>query len=610
MHRRNLLKAGSAFAVAPLLWSWTARGQGGPPTRFIDVHCHTFNANDLPIEKFAEKIMLPDLLSALKRKGTSKFLLDLIKSHEESEQLLITVLGGVMRKATPSLNEETAALANNQKTLTQQQLVAFNAPDEIDNIKRVLKWVWDPEKSDKDLYKVGDHYFGHIALNELRARIRKEAFQISDAEAYAPPNADDENYLSLVAKNLYYDLGPGPNYVIGYMMRWALRFSRYHFELVDELSNMHGGRLTLMTPALVDFDLWLAKPDWTEEKKQRTRLVDLVKVMASVAQRKEGPHVHGFVSFDPLRQAFFTLRHGKGTEENPSPFSIVESAINKNGFIGVKLYPAMGFSPIRNRKIDKLPAWVKDKKSGLGSLAGEKMDTELLDLFDWCQKNNVPVMAHANNSNQSHVGYGARGSPDMWHRLLQSKQKGGFMNLRINLGHFGGFEEIFYNSIGKETLEETWEWKILKIWKGLPQAKLYADISFLNEILPSIFPVEKEEEETYRKTRKRVTDLWKKHVVPVPVTAERLMYGTDWMMTGGDVGFPSYAPAGKLPDKFYPDLVADFLKEVGYDAKQIDQILFKNAIDYLGLKSAAENGTRQRLEKFHAGNADWLKAFD
>ena len=32
------------------------------------------------------------------------------------------------------------------------------------------------------------------------------------------------------------------------------------------------------------------------------------------------------------------------------------------GFVGVKLYPSMGFRPIRNFQIDKLPAWVKDKK--------------------------------------------------------------------------------------------------------------------------------------------------------------------------------------------------------------------------------------------------------
>lgn len=48
-----------------------------------------------------------------------------------------------------------------------------------------------------------------------------------------------------------------------------------------------------------------------------------------------------------------------------------------------------------------------------------------------------------------------------------------------------GSKEYFFNPIGPEKkIEETWEWKVLQIWKTFPQTPLYADISYFNEILP------------------------------------------------------------------------------------------------------------------------------
>lgn len=214
--------------------------------------------------------------------------------------------------------------------------------------------------------------------------------------------------------------------------------------------------------------------------------------------------------FDPLRHAFFVQRKKAGLAVGLSPLEIVQRAID-NGFIGVKLYPPMGFRPFNNNHIP-LPSYVTDREKGLGGDAGIAIHAALYELYAWCESKQVPIMAHANNSNESHSAYGARASPDNWRKLIESNR---YRNLRINLGHFGGFEEYFFNPIGPEKkIEETWEWKVLQIWKTFPQTPLYADISYFNEILPLKFETEAKDKDAYQETRKQVTEFWREYVKP------------------------------------------------------------------------------------------------
>lgn len=293
-------------------------------------------------------------------------------------------------------------------------------------------------------------------------------------------------------------------------MRWALRFGRHRFELIDELSNMYTGRPKLLTPAFVDFDFWLDEPNWETDKAKREFQLQQIDIMAAIARRPKGPRTHGFMCFDPLRHAFFVQRKKAGLAVGLSPLEIAQRAID-NGFIGVKLYPPMGFRPFNNNHIP-LPSYVTDREKGLGGDAGIAIDAALYELYAWCESKQVPIMAHANNSNESHSAYGARASPDNWRKLIESNR---YRNLRINLGHFGGFEEYFFNPIGPEKkIEEAWEWKVLQIWKTFPPTPLYADISYFNEILPLKFETEAKDKDAYQETRKQVTEFWREYVKP------------------------------------------------------------------------------------------------
>jgi hypothetical protein len=64
----------------------------------------------------------------------------------------------------------------------------------------------------------------------------------------------------------------------------------------------------------------------------------------------------------------------------------------------------------------------------------------------------------------------------------------------------------------------------------------------------------------------------------------------------------------------YPQIVSAFLRDCGYTDAEIEGMMVKNAVRYLGLGADnRQNGTRGRLERFYADNhhsADWLKQFD
>jgi hypothetical protein len=136
------------------------------------------------------------------------------------------------------------------------------------------------------------------------------------------------------------------------------------------------------------------------------------------------------------------------------------------------------------------------------------------------------------------------------------------------------------------------------------RANVYADISFFSEVM-------------HRSDAQRSYVVWlfKKFIEQFPGAARRLIYGTDWTMVGYADGFPDRATAAHRNDELYPDLVVDFLRrDLGFSASQIDDVMFKNAVRFMGLgQDQKAQGTRGRLEQFYlrAGlNASWMQEFD
>jgi predicted TIM-barrel fold metal-dependent hydrolase len=166
--------------------------------------------------------------------------------------------------------------------------------------------------------------------------------------------------------------------------------------------------------------------------------------------------------------------------------------------------------------------------------------------------------------------------------------------LRINMAHFGGFREIG----DPPKLDATWEWTIGRMFARTPPSNAFADLSYYSEMLG----------DTGAKRTALLAHLASFRKA-FPASADHLIFGSDWTMVGREAGF-----APKRRNTGYVDLIGDFLGEAGYGDADIDKIMFRNAVRFLGLGPADRaNGTRGRLEAFYANHgrsAGWLNAFD
>jgi predicted TIM-barrel fold metal-dependent hydrolase len=395
--------------------------------------------------------------------------------------------------------------------------------------------------------------------------------------------------------------------LLGRYIRWALLYTRNRYELAEELDQIHGkighkSRIVLMTPAIVDFSKWL-------EDEDQLSIEDQVEVMARIACRRHGPRVHGFVGFDPLRQALYD--HHRRNPGDRDPIAVVRRAIEVNriivgdstritgGFVGVKLYPPMGFRATDNKHLPDAsfvePAYLRSPDTGLGSQIGSKLDAALARLYTWCSANNVPIMAHTSHSFGPNGDYENRADPIFWANVVKQDA---FPRLRINLAHFGHFNKAVQYARPQTYVDKCWEWTIGKLLTS--SAEAYADISSLGEILKT-------------GPSRKIVECMKAFKEHFPGSEERLLYGTDWSMIAQEERFPKL-----FSSKPFPDVMIFFLRAVGYNDVQIEGIMFRNAVRFLGLSKAeldsfGENSTRGRLEKFYVAHnlsSDWMKVFD
>lgn len=169
-------------------------------------------------------------------------------------------------------------------------------------------------------------------------------------------------------------LGSQPTF-LGYIQFVLHHFNFRHVNAIDYLTIYSKGsawKIDLVTPSLVDYDWWLARG-----KATATSLADQVDVMSQVSVLMGG-RVHGFVSFCPPREVISRDRSGVGDS-----MRMVKRAIETSGFIGVKLYPPMGFAPWGNagktiwQGKPSLPAPAADPDFG------EQLDTARLSRDVW-----------------------------------------------------------------------------------------------------------------------------------------------------------------------------------------------------------------------------------
>jgi predicted TIM-barrel fold metal-dependent hydrolase len=558
--------------------------------RIIDAHCHIFNAADLPIEGFAKKVMVPKSIH-------TNELLARFAEYPGALEALVHAISVQVKRGAPTWEDEISAIDGFEADPERKATHEWRREEDLRQLRSALRLIWFNSEifASRDL-SLPDGLALEIGIEHVQLFLYQQIHEEFGKPDLAPEEHDilrniQPSEIDALANELY-----ARDDLLGRYIRWALLYTRYRYELAEELDQLHGkieqkSRVVLMTPAIVDFSKWL-------EDEEHVSIAHQVEAMTRLARRKQGPRVHGFVGFCPLRQALYN--DGRLAPGESDPMSVVRAAIDQ-GFIGVKLYPPMGFRAIGNKALSddrfEEPAYLRSTETGLGRRIGEKLDAALSQLYGWCSAYNVPIMAHTSHSFGPNPDYEDRADPAFWADVLKA---GAFPHLRINMAHFGHFNKAVPYNRPADYIEQCWEWTVGRIITSSTEAYAYADISSLGEILKV-------------GSSKKVLECLKAFKARFPDSDERLLYGTDWSMIAQEERFPKLLAA-----KPFPDIMALFLRAAGYDETQIEKIMFTNAARFLGLsederQKFGAKSTRARLERFYSAHnlsPAWMNAFN
>jgi len=524
LDRRHLLKLSVS---APLAWvlyrSDEARSQA-TASDVIDVHCHVFNASDVPVRGFVQRVVLGD----------------------EEGQIII--------EPNPALRDAVipAFLAFLVKLMSTG---APTAEQELEDIK--TSSVREPPVSfERQVAEALEYVLSGAApgvSEEGRRRLRESIIQEIGA-------SEDADYESM-AQGLSSGKGPKRSYV-----RFARKLKGYRRTLLAEAIDHYGGQngVLLFTPSFVDFHGWLDSEQVSDLKSQ-------IVLMERMQRLDWGEtHMHSFVAFNPWRQ-IEDIDAGR----SPSAFDLAKDAVENMGFVGIKLYPPMGFLPIGNKGSHLC---YPERATRICNFL-TKLDAALDTMYAWAEEKGVAVMAHATNSQGAAKDYALRARPDRWAPVLAK-----YPNLRLNLGHFGGFDEV----ADDQKLDETWEYFFGRLIKSGSYHCVFADMSYLNEVLPG--------HARRASTLRYLRDFLRQY----DPDCDRLMYGSDFAML--------------VLEARYQDYLASFRSYIsGLELSESarSRLYRDNAVKFLGLNKNAP--TRNRLEAYykdHKLDPAWLTRFD
>lgn len=169
------------------------------------------------------------------------------------------------------------------------------------------------------------------------------------------------------------------------------------------------------------------------------------------------------------------------------PWSAFDGSISSIGshyFMGIKVYPPLGFDP-----------WPDD----------EKEMKKVRYLYQFCVDNNVPVTSHCSPGGfLVNNEYRDFSSPFKWESVLKN-----YPDLRLNLAHFGGEEK------------PEWRDKILELIVEHDYEHFYTDISYQGVHKNSYASLRKIFDRYHSQQRKRLS--------------EHVIFGTDFMINLQDI---------------------------------------------------------------------------
>ncbi len=327
----------------------------------VDVHCHSFNADDIPARGFVQRVLLRNI-AVLK--------------------LAAEALDALGQGMAPGFAQEDPELS---RMLTTQ--VASRA------ILRAPQPSLDAEANDL-LTHLRETQPG--VVNDAEAELAAEAGQDAASADRALFGADR---ALLVVK-------------------WVVLIGKARWRITSMLMDTYP-EVDLFVSMLVDLEPGLhdIAPASIREQVELHEKVSRLSMLGRLTNGRA--RVHPFIGFDPRRELASRKR-----ADLKGPLALVKEAVCDYGYVGVKLYPPMGFRPMGNQATSEMT-----------SEEGAAVDEILHELYKWCEEEHVPVTAHCNPSNEAAEEYINFSEPANWAKVLTDHPE-----LRLDFGHFGGLQ--------------------------------------------------------------------------------------------------------------------------------------------------------------------------
>lgn len=540
MERRSFvlgLTSGLALSATQSRSSSHTEQINAPNFGIVDVHTHIFNGTDVPVIGFILNAVLRKQHQPIIGEGLRNSLLKLVYWIVFRNSLSAGAeLDLIHNREAPEdwkvlIDQDRKKIADKLEVFISgeaPQLEAFptSRQQDLDLIYEISKEVEYGETFQRD--------GGNAAV---------DAFAISDRIYHPGP-------IEGVVRAFLY-----PGKIVEHI-RWTGIKTRPRFDILGEMIRLYGGegRVRIFTPSIVDLDMWFQTGEQSSDALSQIRLYH------TMAQKTDEALILPFAPFCPLRAA---LEREDGVSTS---FDNLGQAINEYGFFGVKLYPTMGFRPMNNGDDFSHAA---RQPAGLGAA----IDYELTRLYEWCLENDIPIKAHANNSLAAGHNTGPHAHPANWAELLSTDA---FKNLRVNLAHFGGFEEskdLWADQGICDFTEKDWDETIAReIYMG---RGLYFDLGYWMELADSTDP--------YNGCVKGKAQAL---FTAVPQMYDRALYGSDWSMIGKELGHRAYL-----------ENIGTELAQPRFDERKWKNIMGLNALTYLGLDRPGKQF--DRLMQFH-----------
>ncbi|HEY6125192.1 MAG TPA: amidohydrolase family protein [Steroidobacteraceae bacterium] len=481
----------AASRDVPFLAPFTINKAKSLGVECIDVHAHFFNASDVPIEGFLEgpvaHSMPNGFLAALVRAlapiadGLGVFA---ITAKQEHEKLL--GMGPGFREFTPQrAHEELNALQQTERRAISEEFYRLTQTPEGKQFREEYRRLMSAAPATESIN--GSPRVRDIEKDSVFRAMYMTEQPASEAQLIEMEAVSEETF------------GEGVLAFVGYMMsaRWSnLQTYKRAFSTSSESVGVNQ-----VLGALVNFDGWL-------DGKLRSPHRDQMELHALMS-RLSGGYMRPIMSYNPWPDA---MNAGES-------LALLRDA-KKLDFVGAKIYPPNGFRPWGNA--GKPP----DRRGGP---TGDQIDQALEAFWIQCHEWNFPVMAHAGPSMGRDDAHDFLSGPNHWGDLLNAKFWTDDSGPRVNLGHFGG-ETNHDKAAGKD-----WPDKFGSEMGKKRGEFLFADLGYWDGL-----QCPKPGKKKCVDARARLANALKTPVGTGTV-ADRVMFGSDWLMLSKEKNWPSYA---------------------------------------------------------------------